>query len=421
MLSFPAISYGRILGANARLRFAVAGVNSRGKALIGAILSVPNAEVAYICDVDRRAMAKAQQMVEAATGTRPRGIEDYRQLMERSDVDAVAIATPEHWHAPMALMAMQAGKHVYVEKPCAHNPAEAEMLVTSQKKHGYLMQMGNQQRSAQTSIQAMEDIRAGIIGEVFFGKAWYSNDRQSIGNGTTAEVPDWLNWELWQGPAPRRAYLDNLVHYNWHWFRHWGTGEIHNNGTHEIDVCRWALGVNFPTQVVATGQRLFFQDDWEFADTQFITYQYPDGKMITWEGKSCSKQPYHGRGRGATIHGEKGWILLDRNAYQVYDNDNQLVKEMKEAEASATTDTQGRGSLDDNHMNNLARGIRDGEVLHAPIDDAYVATMLCHLGQLAMDHGGSLLIDPGNGHIMGNAQAQQHWGRSYETGWEPSV
>ncbi|MEM9985799.1 MAG: Gfo/Idh/MocA family oxidoreductase [Bacteroidota bacterium] len=421
LTSLPALSYGRIIGANERLRFAVAGVNGRGKSLIGAIQSVPNAEVAYICDVDSRAMAKAQQMVEDATGQRPQGIKDYRELMEKKDFEVVAIATPEHWHAPMALMGMQAGKHVYVEKPCAHNPAEAEMLVASQAKHGLLMQMGNQQRSGAVSIQAMQDIQDGIIGEVFFGKAWYSNRRKSIGNGTTAAVPDWLDWDLWQGPAPRKEFLNNVVHYNWHWFRHWGTGEIHNNGTHEIDVCRWALGVKFPTQVIATGQRLFFEDDWQFADTQFITYQYPNGKMITWEGKSCSPQNYHQRGRGATIHGEKGWILLDRNIYRVYGNDNKLIKELKEAQQSATTDTLGRGSLDDRHMSNLAKGIREGEALRAPIDDAYVSTMLCHLGQIAMDHGGSLLINQQNGHILGNAQAQMAWGRQYELGWEPSV
>jgi predicted dehydrogenase len=420
-LLMPSLSFGRIIGANERLRFAVAGVNGRGVALLSAIAATPNTEIAYLCDVDSQVLAKRLAQVEKEYGQKPKGIEDYRLLVEKADVDVIVIATPEHWHAPMAIMALQHGKHVYVEKPCAHNPAEAEMLVAAQAKYGLQVQMGNQQRSAQTSIQAMEDIRGGILGEVYAGKAWYSNHRGSIGQGKVVPAPAHLNWDLWQGPAPRTAYRDNVVHYNWHWFKRWGTGEIHNNGTHEIDVCRWALGVDFPEKVTAAGHRLFHQDDWEFADTQFIHFSYPNGKMITWEGKSCSPQAYFERGRGATIHGDKGWILLDRNIYQVYDNDNQLVKEMKEETQSATTNTVGGGGLDDNHMNNLANGIRQGDTLYAPIADAYKSTMLCHLGQLALDHGGVLHTDPSNGHITDNKAAKKAWGRTYEKGWEPTI
>jgi len=417
----PALSYGRILGANERLRFAVAGVNGRGMALVAAIAGIPNAEIAYLCDVDSKVLQDRLGKVEKKYGQKPKGIEDYRKLVEKKDVDVIAIATPEHWHAPMALMALQNGKHVYVEKPCAHNPAEAEMLAQAQAKYGLQVQMGNQQRSAATSIQGIKDIREGIIGEVFFGKAWYSNHRKSIGTGNITAPPAHLNWDLWQGPAPRTDFRSNLVHYNWHWFRHWGTGEIHNNGTHEIDICRWALGVDFPEKVVATGQRLFHEDDWQFFDTQFISYDFPDGKSITWEGKSCTPQPYFNRGRGATIHGEKGWVLLDRNGYYLYDNDNKLVKEMKESQVSATTNTVGAGGLDGSHMYNLAAGIREGVPLFAPIEDAYKSTLICHLGQLALDHGNVLYINPENGHILNNPAAEAHWGREYEKGWEPTV
>ncbi|RMG71606.1 MAG: gfo/Idh/MocA family oxidoreductase [Bacteroidetes bacterium] len=421
VLSFPALSYGRILGANERLRFAVAGVNNRGRALYGAISVVPNAEVTYVCDVDSRAIEKAIAEVKEATGKKPKAEKDFRKLLEYKDVDVIAIATPEHWHAPMAIMALQAGKHVYVEKPCAHNPAEAEMLVAAQAKYGLLVQMGNQQRSGPVTQLAIQHIREGRIGKPRFAKAWYSNNRKPIGNGGSAPVPDWLDWELWQGPAPRREFQDNLVHYNWHWFRHWGTGEIHNNGTHEIDVARWALGVGFPTQVTAAGGRLFHQDDWEFSDTQFISYLFAGGEMITWEGKSCTPQHYHNRGRGVTIHGTEGWLLVDRNSYLLYDNDNKLIEEHKESGGSQTTNTLGAGFLTDQHMTNLANGIREGATLAAPIEDAYISTQLCHLGQLALDHGGSLLTDPRNGHVLDNARAQQAWGRQYEPGWEVKV
>lgn len=420
-LAWPAASYARILGANDRLRFAVVGVNGRGKALMKAVASVPNADLAYICEVDQQVMEATLKLATDTLGQSPKPIKDYRKLVELKDLDVVVIATPEHWHAPMALMAMQNGKHVYVEKPCAHNIEEARMLAQAQEKYQLQVQMGNQQRSAASSIEAMADIQAGAIGEVHYGKAWYANKRGSIGKGKPAPVPKYLDWELWQGPAPRIDYRDNVVHYNWHWFRHWGTGEIHNNGTHEIDICRWALGVDMPTQVQASGSRLFFDDDWEFADTQNISYMFPNDKMITWEGRSCTPVSTFNRGRGATIHGSKGWMLLDRNLYRQYDNNGEVVKEVKEKRKSATTNTVGAGHLDLLHMHNLANGIRESVPLQAPIADAHKSTILCHLGQIALDHGGSINTDPVTGSVIGNAAANADFSRMYEPGWEPTV
>ncbi|MEM7511800.1 MAG: Gfo/Idh/MocA family oxidoreductase, partial [Bacteroidota bacterium] len=326
-----------------------------------------------------------------------------------------------HWHAPMALMAVQAGKDVYVEKPCCFNPAEGEMLVEAMGKYGKLIQMGNQQRSGSASQEAIADIREGIIGEVYHGKAWYANTRGSIGKGKVIEVPDHLDWDLWQGPAPRRDYKDNYVHYNWHWFEHWGTGEINNNGTHEIDICRWALGVEFPERVISSGGRYHFDDDWEFYDTQIANFEFGGGKMIAWEGRSCNGLPFFDRGRGVTIHGTEGTILLDRNLYIAYNNKNEQIKWVKEGVSSATTDTLGRGGLDDLHMNNLVNGIRSGEALRSPIDDGYKSNLLCHLGNISQKTGRALNINPENGRIINDADAMSMWSREYEPGWEMKV
>ena len=312
-IGLSAKSYARIPGANDRINFGVAGLNGRGKALVNSALGSTNTSVGFVCDVDSRVVDSAKQMVKELSDSSPKGVQDIRRLVEEKDLDALAIATPDHWHAPMALMGVQAGKHVYVEKPCCHNPKEGEMLVEAQKSYGKYVQMGNQQRSGPTSIQAVQDIREGIIGEVYFGKAWYSNKRGSIGTGKKVATPDWLDWELWQGPAPREDYRDNLVYYNWHWFWNWGTGEINNNGTHEIDICRWALGVDYPISVNSSGGRYHFDDDWQFYDTQVANFEFEGGKMITWEGKSCNSFQYYDRGRGVTIHGTKGTALLDRN------------------------------------------------------------------------------------------------------------
>lgn len=420
-LAFPASSYGRIIGANDRINFAIAGVNSRGKALVKSVMASTNTSVRYICDVDSRVIEETRKMVTDLGERKPKAEEDFRKLIERKDLDAVAIATPEHWHAPMAIMAAQAGKDVYVEKPCSHNPHEGELLVKVQQQTGRKIQMGNQQRSAPTSLLAVKDIRNGIIGDAYFGKAWYSNKRGSIGHGKKVAPPEWLNWELWQGPAPRQDFQDNLVHYNWHWFKEYGTGEIHNNGTHEIDICRWALGVDYPEKVSSSGGRYHYKDDWEFYDTQMASYEFPENKLITWEGKSCNNFRYHDRGRGATIHGTKGTVLLDRNIYQAFDENGKLIKEVKEEQESATTNTVGAGALDAYHMRNFVNAIRNGEQQHSPIDEAVVTSLLCHLGNISQMVGRSLQVDAKSGRILGDAQAMQLWKREYEPGWEPIV
>jgi predicted dehydrogenase len=418
VMAWSASSYARIIGANERINFAVLGLNGRGQALIKGISKVKDTAIPIICDVDSKVLNKVKELTTQSTGLSPSLLGDYRKVFADKSIDAVAIATPDHWHTPMAIAALQAGKHVYVEKPLSHNPLEGEILVQAWKKSGKIAQMGNQQRSAPTSIQAIKDIQAGIIGEVNFAKCWYANKRGGIGIGKKVAVPEWLDWELWQGPAPRREYFDNRVHYNWHWFWHWGTGEICNNGTHEIDICRWALGVDFPTKVSSIGGRFHFKDDWEFYDTQVANFEFANGKMLTWESKSSNNFSYFNRGRGVTLHGTKGTILLDRNDYIVYDLDNKVVKEVKEEHSSATTNTVGEGALDVYHFQNFANAIRQGEKLNAPLDEAHKSVLLCHLGNIAQKVGTTLITDPKNGHILQNKTAQKMWGREYEKGWE---
>lgn len=177
---------------------------------------------------------------------------------------------------------------MYLEKPCSHNPYEGELLTEAVHKHKRVLQMGAQRRSSPNTRQAIAEIRGGIIGKAYFGRAWYVNNRASIGRGKPAPVPPYLDYELWQGPAPRHPYRDNLIHYNWHWFWHWGTGEALNNGTHEVDIARWALGVDWPARVTSSGGRYHYADDWETPDTQVIGLDFPGGKTISWKGRSCN-------------------------------------------------------------------------------------------------------------------------------------
>ncbi|MFD1316610.1 Gfo/Idh/MocA family protein [Namhaeicola litoreus] len=421
MVSLPFFGKANILGANDHINCAVIGVRSRAKAHIKAIHKDQNAKILYSCDVDDVIIEEHKKWCQENIGYIPKIEKDFRKILEDKDVDAVFIATPEHWHTPMAILAMQAGKHVYVEKPCSHNPYENDLLVAAQNKYNKKVQMGNQQRSAQSSIQAVKEIKEGIIGEVYKGEAYYSNNRGSIGIGNKIAVPKTLDWELWQGPAPRRTYKDNIHPYNWHWFRDWGTGEIHNNGTHEIDICRWAMGLDLPKTVTSFGGKFTYEDDWEFFDNQQVTYEYEGGRFITWTGHSRGIIQPNQPGRGTTLYGSKGVITLSRNDYSLYGLDGKLIKQIKEKEESATTNTVGEGSLDISHVANFFEAIREDKSLRSDINEASISTMLCHLGNMAQDAGQTLQIDQNTGKVLNNPEIMKQWKREYQPGWEPTL
>jgi predicted dehydrogenase len=281
--------------------------------------------------------------------------------------------------------------------------------------------MGNQQRSADSSILAVQEIKDGIIGDVYKGEAYYSNNRGSIGIGKEIEVPSTLDWDLWQGPAPRQKYKDNIHAYNWHWFRKWGTGEIHNNGTHEIDVCRWAMGLGLPDSVTSFGGKFTYEDDWEFTDNQQATFNYSDGKFITWTGNSRGLIQPNQPDRGTTIYGSKGVITLSRNDYKLFGLDGKLIKTVEEKAKSETINTVGAGALDIYHIGNFFDAIRLNKKQNAPIDDASISTLMCHLGNISQDVKRTIYMDKDSGKIKNDKEAMTYWKRDYENGWEPKL
>src|SRR5580698_1573296 len=420
-ISSSAKSYGQIMGSNDRLNFAVIGLNGRAYAHLSALKANKNAaRIAYVCDVDSNILKKFAAATEKEMGEAPATDKDFRHILAKKDVDAITIATPDHWHAPMAIAGLQAGKHVYVEKPCGHNPAEGALLVEAQRKYGKHVQMGTQQRSSPHTIEVVDKIGNGLIGRPYYAKAWYSNIRKSIGVGKEAPVPATLDWDLWQGPAPRQPYKDNVQPYNWHWFKTWGTGETLNNGTHEVDVCRWALGVGYPRRVSSSGGRYHFKDDWQFYDTLTTSFEYDDA-MLSWDGNSCEGMKYYGRDRGSTISGTNGTVLVDRDGYETYDLKGKMSSEFKAGSQTSSFDLIGSDSMTDGHFANFIAGIRKGQKLNAPVAEGNVAVTMLQLSNIAWEGNRELTLDPKDGKIQSDTEAAKMWDREYEKGWEPKV
>lgn len=420
---FSAASYARIPGANERILVAVMGVNSRGFAVSTNFASQTGCEVIYVSDVDSRAADKCIAAIGKIQNRFPKASPDFRKALEDKQTDALIVTAPDHWHAPAAILACKAGKDVYLEKPCSHNPNEGELVVAAAKKYNRILQMGNQRRSWPNVAEAIKSLHAGVIGRPYFAKTWYTNNRPSIGRGKEAAVPSWLNYDLWQGPAPRKPFRDNLIHYNWHWFWNWGTGEALNNGTHMVDLARWGLGVDFPVRVSSAGGRYRYQDDWETPDTQVINLEFENNSFITWEGRSCNSQKVEDNGVGVMFYGENGSLLIEEgNAYKIFDLKGEVIKQVKnETIIDPRNLSNPAEELDAIHIRNFFDAIRKGLPLNSDITSGHKSTLLVQLGNIALRSGHTLHTNPQNGHIMNDNEAVKYWSRDYEPGWEPQI
>jgi predicted dehydrogenase len=408
VLSGAGVVYGKEEpGANNRLVVGVMGTGGRGTGLATTFAQQPGVTVAYVCDVDRDRVGRAAEAVRTATSRAPQAVADFRRILDDRTVDILVVATCNHWHAPATILACAANKHVYVEKPCSHNPREGELMVEAARRHERKVQMGTQRRSWPRVIEAIEQLRQGTIGRVYLAQSWYQNNRPSIGSGREQPPPEALNYDLWQGPAPRRPFHTNYLHYNWHWFWHWGNGELGNNGVHMIDLCRWGLGVDYPTHVTSAGGRYRYQDDQETPDTHLVTFDFPGRKTITWEGLSCNHRPT-GSTPDVLFHGETGSLAINGSGYVVYDNAGREVRRVS-----------GTGG-DVVHIRNFLDAVRGGR-LTSEIPEAHKSTLLCHLGNIAHRTGRALRCDPQNGHIQQDEQAMRLWTREYAPGYEPRV
>ncbi|GAB2772549.1 Gfo/Idh/MocA family oxidoreductase [Rhabdobacter roseus] len=416
-------SYAKIIGSNDRIHVAIAGLGRRYGAFVeGIVTKENNVELVYLCDVMKKQLDAAGKNFSKKLAYTPKFENDIRKVLEDQKVDALFNSTPDHWHTPGACMAMQAGKHVYVEKPCSHNPHEGELLVSFQKKYNKVVQMGNQQRSAPESIEIVNEIHKGIIGKAYKAVAFYASGRGEVPMPQKAAVPAGLDWELFQGPAPRKEYMHDTWDYNWHWYGwDYGTAEAGNNATHELDVARWALQESYPEHVMVEAEKRYFPNDgWTMYDTMEATFTFPGNKIIKWDGQSRNAYGTYGSDRGTVIYGTEGTVFVNRNGYKLFDRAGKQIKDSKAKGNEAGTALGGGGDMSTLHVVNFFDGIRGKAKLNSPIDEGAKSTHLCHLANIASRTGKSFKVDVKTGRIN-DREAMKLWRRDYAPGWEPKV
>ncbi len=285
---------------------------------------------------------------------------------------------PDHWHALLTVLACQAGKDVYVEKPASHNMVEGRRMVEAARKYKRIVQLGTQWRSTPHVGDAVARVRGGEIGKVGMARAWIHQARKNIGHGQPGSVPAGIDYAMWQGPAPDRPFYPNRFHYNWHWFWHWGTGELGNNGVHGVDIARWGLGADAPITVSSGGGKYVFDDDQEVPDTQTVTWEFP-GACLAWEHRMWSKHPTEKSGFGVAFYGDKGTMIIDDHGWRIEEGNGLEAKRTAEGQAE--------------HVKNFLECVKSREKPNAEIEIGHLSTRLCHLGNIAYRTGKKLAFD----------------------------
>ncbi|MEO1970246.1 MAG: Gfo/Idh/MocA family oxidoreductase [Pirellulaceae bacterium] len=394
--------------ANEEVVVGLIGCGGRGSYLGGVFSNVKNVRIAWVSDADK---SRLKSMEKGFNGRIPRAARDIREILDDKSVDAVIVATPDHWHAPAAILACDAGKHVYVEKPCSHNVREGRLLVDAARRNKRIVQHGTQVRSTQMMIDAVQKLREGVIGDVLVSKAWNIQRRGSIGHGRPSDPPADLDYELWLGPTPQKPYQSNRVHSGWHWWYDFGTGDMGNDGVHDIDYARWGLGVEtHPERIVALGGKYFFDDDQEFPDTQQVTFEYGrNGKqdkrrMLIYEQRLWSTNYPFNVDSGVEFYGTKGKLFLSRRGKAQF-----LGERNQPMELNLQLQPQDAES----HVANFIDAIRNGTSPNAEIEIGHLTASLCHLGNIATRLGRSLEFDPQIEQFIDDDEANRLVGRSY--------
>ena len=404
-------SVSRILGANERINLVVIGVGGRGTGHVNSYGRLADCRIVGICDVNQAARERSVALVEKASGQKPKEYADMRQVFDDKNVDAVSMATPNHWHALGTIWACQAGKDVYVEKPASHNVWEGTKMIEAARKYKRMVQIGSQSRSSAHLRKAMDLLQQGVIGKVYLSKGLCYKRRKTIGRKPDGPVPPGVNWDMFLGPAPLRAFNENRFKYNWHWFWDTGNGDLGNQGVHQMDIAIWGLSRNsLPTGVISTGGKFVYDDDQETPNTQTVTLEYPDAHLVfevrgLLTGDEGGIRMRGGNCIGNLFYGADGWMTLDGAGFQVYKGESRELA------------LEEKGGREDNspHMQNFLDCIksRKSEALNAEVAIGATSAALCHLGNISYRLGRKLKLDPAAGRFVGDDEANRMLTRDY--------
>lgn len=393
-------------GANETIRVAVLGIRGRGRSHLGGFIGRDKVQVVALADPDSRLFEpRMKEFFDDKGVERPRCEQDLRRIMDDPSIDAVSIATPNHWHALASIWACQAGKHVYVEKPCSHNVFEGRKLVEAAKKYNRVVSHGTQIRSNPGIIEAIQKLNEGVIGEVYMARGLCYKSRDTIGHTPDAPVPEGVDYNLWLGPAPERPFSENRFHYNWHWHWDYGNGDIGNQGVHQMDVARWGLGVGMPSKVSAMGDMFLFDDDKEVPNTITSAFHYPDagpkGKMMVFEVRPWHTNDEAGVKIGNLFYGSEGYMVIDSySRYKTF---------LAGGEPGPSRDEGG------DHYGNFIDAVRaeDPSMVTADAEEGHLSSALCHLGLISTKLGRSFDFDPATETIPGDEEANAMLTRNY--------
>ncbi len=398
------------VSAQERVQVGVVGVGGRGRSLTGSLLRLPEVQLGWICDADQASLERAQSLIRDAGAAQPKTTDDMRRVFDDPSVDAVVIATPDHWHAPAAILACDAGKDVYVEKPCSHNIREGRLLIDAARRNGRVVQMGVQRRSMPTLQKAMQDVRDGLLGRVHAAKAWNCQMRDDIGRAQDQPVPEGVDYETWLGPAPWIPFNPNRFHYKWHWHWHFGTGDAGNDGVHHMDLARWALGVSHPSAVGGHAKKYYFDDDQQTPDTMTAAFDHGD-KTLLWEMRIWN--PYGIEGgvdNGMAVYGDEGAMIFGRwnrrEAVKVLDRAGKQVEHREVGDAE--------GSL---HMRNFLDCVKSRKPPNCDIGEGHLSTLHAHLANIVARVNRTLRFDAETETIVDDEQANLYVSRKYRTHW----
>ena len=402
-----ALPFSKVRGANNDLRVGVAGIRGRGDGLASEFNDLDGVRLVALCDVDSEVLEKRVKQFKDRDQT-VTGYGDYRRMLEDKSIDIIAIATPDHWHVPLAAASIIAGKDVYVEKPLSHTIAEGRFLVNLAHKHRKMVQHGTQIRSTDGTIEAIEYLKSGRLGKIRMAKAINSQLRGPIGRVADSETPPGVNYDLWLGPAPKRPFNRNRFHYNWHWFWDYGTGDTGNDGIHQIDIARWGLGVEMPKAVSCSGGQLFYDDDHQTPDTQVATFEYDDVYLM-FEMRLWTPYPLEGHDNGNIFYGDEGTLSIGRNGWQV------TLKNSKQGPGGP------RGSY--KHAENFVKAVRsrNASVLYAGVEVGHCSAALCHIANISMRVGRRLKFDAAKEHFIDDTEANTYLTKQYRKGYELPV